>query len=434
MAAVASDFTRFQLDARKDLIKRIFADKKEYFYYRDLRDLILRILQDGKKENLSFHTLKFLGIYRKLVEKTKQEYNKPYDDIECRGGIYVMKAMRDDAEFQQAYKTLQELLVKRIESCHKKTNPAEQIMAEEEIRLVLFEKPGLISRCAKPSWFLQHTACEKSPRVIQFIDEPDPDVVNEVIRRDIRNILLIKPEFRTLVSEILALNAGTIKLNQINTEHKKRMIEFDYAGKEYWDEHNLMPLVQTIESQASSLTPVQLETFRLNAVGWYNYHAIKYIRNPSKAVKEKAIQNNPEHIEYIKFQYPALQDLALFYGFERMCRNENYLGKSGITLDSVYEKLKNVMPQTTQLYKYLINLYREFPNIKNLKYQNDQVHMGLLELARAKRVDARKIFGLFQNPSKDVIDTYHWVLEQQAEQIASEMRQKEFDSIFGYSL
>ena len=434
MAAVASDFTRFQLDARKNLIKCIFADKKEYFYYRDLRDLILRILQDGKKENLSFHTLKFLGIYRKLVEKTKQEHIKQHDDIECFGGVFVIQAMRDDAEFQQAYKSLQELLVKRIESCHKKTNPAEQIMAEEEIRLVLFEKPGLISRCAKPSWFLQHIACKKSPRVIQFIDEPDPDVVNEVIQRDIRNILSIKPEFRTLVSEILALNAGTIKLNQINTEHKKRMIEFDYDSKGYWGEHNLMPLVQTIECQSSSLTPAQLEAFRLNAVGWYGYHAIKYIRNPSKAVKEKAIQNNPEHIEHIKFQYPALQDLALFYGFERMCRDENYLGKSGITLDSVYEKLKNVMPQTTQLYKYLINLYREFPNIKNLKHQNDQVYMGLLELARAKRVDACKIFGLFQKPSKDVIDTYNWVLEQQAEQIASEMHRKEFDSLFGYSL
>lgn len=431
---MASDFTRFQLDARKNLIKCIFADKKEYFYYRDLRDLILRILQDGKKENLSFHTLKFLDTYRKLVEKTKQEHIKQHDDIECFGGVFVIQAMRDDAEFQQAYKTLQELLVKRIESCHKKTNPAEQIMAEEEIRLVLFEKPGLISRCAKPSWFLQHIACKKSPRVIQFIDEPDPDVVNEVIRRDIRNILLIKPEFRTLNSEILALNAGTIKLNQINTEHKKRMIEFDYDNKGYWGEHNLMPLVQTIESQSSSLTPAQLEAFRLNAVGWYGYHAIKYMRNPSKAVKEKAIQNNPEHIEHIKFQYPALQDLALFYGFERMCRNENYLGKYGITLDSVYEKLKNVMPQTSRIYEDLQAIYKNFPNITNLKHQNDQVHKGLLELARAKRVDARKIFGLFQNPSKDVIDTYHWVLEQQAEQIASEMRQKEFDSIFGYSL
>lgn len=431
---MASDFTRFQLDARKNLIKCIFADKKEYFYYRDLRDLILRILQDGKKENLSFHTLKFLDTYRKLVEKTKQEHIKQHDDVECCGGVFVMQAMRDDTEFQQAYKTLQELLIKRIESCHKKTNPAEQIMAEEEIRLVLFEKPGLISRCAKPSWFLQHIACEKSPRVIQFIDEPHPDVVDEVIRRDIRHILLIKPEFRTLNSEILALNAGTIKLNQINTEHKKRMIEFDYDSKGYWGEHNLMPLVQTIESQSSSLTPAQLEAFRLNAVGWHNYHAIKYIRNPSKAVKEKAIQNNPEHIEHIKFQYPALQELALFHGFRRMCRDENYLGKSGITLDSVYERLQNVMPQTSRIYEDLQAIYKNFPNITNLKHQNDQVHKGLLELARAKRVDARKIFGLFQNPSKDVIDTYHWVLEQQAEQIASEMRRKEFEKIFGLGL
>ncbi len=431
---MASDFTRFQLDARKNLIKCIFADKKEYFYYRDLRDLILRILQDGKKENLSFHTLKFLDTYRKLVEKTKQEHIKQHDDIECCGGVFVMQAMRDDAEFQQAYKSLQEFLVKRIESCHKRTNPAEQIMAEEEIRLVLYEKPGLISRCAKPSWFLQHIACEKSPRVMQFVDEPHPDVVDEIVRRDVKNILLVKPEYRTLNSEILALNAGTIKLNQINTEHKKRMIEFDYDREGYWGEHNLMPLVQTIESQSSSLTPAQLEAFRLNAVGWHICHAIKYIRNPSKAVKEKAIQNNPENIEYIKFQYPALQELALFYGFEIMCRDENYLGKSGVTLDSVYERLQNVMPQTSRIYKDLQAIYKNFPNIINLKYQNEQVHKGLLELARAKRFYARKIFGLFQNPSKDVIDIYHRVLERQAEQIASEIRRKEFEKIFGLGL
>jgi hypothetical protein len=117
-----------------------------------------------------------------------------------------------------------------------------------------------------------------------------------------------------------------------------------------------------------------------------------------------------------------------------MCRDENYLGKSGITLDSVYERLQNVMPQTSRIYEDLQAIYKNFPNITNLKHQNDQVHKGLLELARAKRVDARKIFGLFQNPSKDVIDTYHWVLEQQAEQIASEMRRKEFEKIFGLGL
>lgn len=95
-------------------------------------------------------------------------------------------------------------------------------MTNEEIELVLFEKPGLISRCANPSGYLQLIAYRKSPRVVQFIDEPDPDIVDEVIHRDIRHILLIKPEFRTLNSEILALNAGVLKLNQISAEHKKR--------------------------------------------------------------------------------------------------------------------------------------------------------------------------------------------------------------------
>ena len=414
------DFTRFQLDARKNLIKCIFADKKEYFYYRDLRDLILRILRNKNQENLDFFTLKFLDTYRELVKNTKQEHIKQHDDVECCGGVFVMQAMRDDTEFQQAYKSLQEFLVKRIKSCDKRTNPAEQVMAPEEIQLVLFEKPGLISRCEKPSLILQRQACEKSPRVIQFIDKPDPGIVDDVVHRDTRNIFLVKQEHRTLYAEVLALKAGTIKLNQLNTEHKKRLIEHNLPSEPYGQPHILEPLIQTIESQSSSLTPAQLETFRLNAASWPGYSAIKYMRTPppSKAVKEKAIQNNPEHIEYIQFQYPALQELALFCVFEKMCRDENYLGKSGVTLDSVYERLKNVAPQTHQLYKDLQALYNDFPNITNLKYHNEHVYKGLLELARAKKIDVRKIFALFRNPSKDVLNLYQWILNKQMEQIA----------------
>ena len=432
---MASDFTRAQLDARKEYIKSAFENKKEYFYYRDLRKLILNILDSKHKEFLDFQVGKFLGVYRNLVEKTKQEHSKnPWDDVECRLGVYVMEAMRDTPEFQQAYKSLQDLLLKRIETCHKKKKPAEEIMTEEEIMFVLFEKPGLISRCAKPSWALQNMACEKSPRVIQFIDEPDEDVVNTVVRRDVKNILLVKPEFRTLSTEIDALNAGVLRLNQINTGHKKRLIEFNYDHDGYWPDRTLISLVQTIESQSTSLTPAQLETFRLNAVGWHQCSTIRQMRNPSKAVKEKAVRNRPDCIGDIRFQYTALQELALFCAFEMMCHWDNFRVPENTTLDSVYEQLKNVMPQTTQLYKYLTALYRDFPNIKNLKYQNDQVHVGLLELARARKFDARNVFAMFNNPSKNVVEHYNWVLNQQAEQIASEIRRQEFEKIFGLSL
>ena len=98
---MGSDFTYYQLEHRKEYIKHAFADKKEYFYYRDLRDLIKRILGYGKQENFDFRTQKFLGVYRRLVEKTKQERSKnSCDDVKCCGGIYVMEAMRDDQEFQ----------------------------------------------------------------------------------------------------------------------------------------------------------------------------------------------------------------------------------------------------------------------------------------------------------------------------------------------
>ena len=236
-----------------------------------------------------------------------------------------------------------------------------------------------------------------------------------------------------MCSEIDALNAGVLKLNQISTEHKKRMIEFDYDNGDYWSDGTLMSLVRTFESQSAFLTPAQLEAFRINAVGWHQCSTVGQMHNPSKAVKEKAVRCRPDCIGDIKFQYPALQELALFCAFAEMCQKANRI-TSNISLDSVYEKLKNVMAQTTQLYKYLAALYRDFPNIKDLKYQNDQVHMGLLDLAHAKRVDAQKVFALFQSPSKSVVEHYAWVVKKQAEQIASEMRRKEFEKIFGLGL
>ena len=425
---MASDFTRAQLDARKEYIKSAFENKKEYFYYRDLRKLILNILDSKHKEFLDFQVGKFLGVYRNLVEKTKQEHSKnPWDDVECRLGVYVMEAMRDTPEFQQAYKSLQDLLLKRIETCHKKKKPAEEIMTEEEIMFVLFEKPGLISRCAKPSWALQNMACEKSPRVIQFIDEPDEDVVNTVVRRDVKNILLVKPEFRTLSTEIDALNAGVLRLNQITSAHKKRLVEYDYKYSIYLPESDKKKLVHTIETQSASLTPAQLETFRLTAVGWDFDNMIKYMRNPSKAVKEKAVCTRPENIEHIKFQYPAIQDVALFSAFAKVCRDEWWKGKTDGVLNSIYGQLRNPSVATTQIYKDLKDLYHNFPNIKNLKYQNSLVQKGLLDMAATRKIDVRKVLPWFQNPSKDILDTYAWILKQQLEQGIVQIYEQKFE-------
>ena len=117
---------------RQEYIKEVFNNKKEYFYYRDLRLLISFVSQAAKIQgNLDFYTLKFLDIYRNMVNNIKQNSCNYYDF----GDIYVMKAMRDDAEFQKTYHQLQETLLKRIESCHKYDTPAEQIMPDEENRI-----------------------------------------------------------------------------------------------------------------------------------------------------------------------------------------------------------------------------------------------------------------------------------------------------------
>ena len=205
-------------------------------------------LQTGKYNGLAhveWETPMIETLRTRLVEKCKSKNRNC--NWECYGGVIVMEAMRDDTEFQNEYKSLQAFLERRMDACNKRTNPAEKVMTDEEIRLVVYEKPGLIGRCAHPSEAVQMTACKQSPSVVQFIDEPTPAVVDMLAERHPKNVLLIKTQFRTAKSEIKALNAGVLGLNQIN---KTRLVSNDYNATEPWNENEIVNMVRVERKDA----------------------------------------------------------------------------------------------------------------------------------------------------------------------------------------
>lgn len=452
---MSSDLTWWEKEARQNYVKRVFPDKKEYHYYSNLRDLIKDIFgmctvheinkQTGMQTErvdisaLCFQMQRFLDNYRHLVDNCRAEHDK--DDLRVYGYIYILQAMRDDPDFMSQYRQLQDFLTERMLQHNKLTKPAEQEMPEAEIRLVLYEKPGLISRCAKPSRFLQGTACERAPWAIRHIDAPEPDIVDRVCvnntRKDsIQNILLVKPQFRTLWSEVNAFIAGVLKISQID---KKRMIEHDYT-QEYWSSNRLEDLVKKVEEQRNCLTKEELETFRLNAVGWNdNIHAIKYMydsnnqkkptvykdlngvhvvnpSSPGEKVERKAIITHPDNIGDIKYQTPVIQQLALFCAFKEECDNRNYrFGGNGLTIDSIYQQLYKPNAQIQTIYNDLKKLINNFMTVTELKYQNEQVQIGCLLLAKAENLDVNYIYGLFKNPTKSVQELYESILKIQAE-------------------
>lgn len=453
---MSSDLTWWEKEARQNYIKRVFPDKKEYHYYSNLRELILRVLESSTYcqtnpktkrvekvldlSKLSFQTRKFLDTYQHLVDKCRAEHDK--DDLRVYGYIYILQAMRDNPDFISQYRQLQDFLTERMLECNKLTNPAENIMPDEELRIVLYEKPGLISKCAKPSSYVQHIVCSRAPWAIKYIDEPDAGIVDDVcvnnrrVKDSIKNILLVKPQFRTLRSEVEALIFNVLLLSQIN---KKRMIEYDYT-QEYWPASLLEDLVKKVEEQRRGLTPQELETFRLNAVGWNdNIHAIKYMydsnnqkkptvykdlngvhvinpSSPGEKVERKAIITHPDNIVDIKYQTPAIQHLALFCAFREECNSRNYrFGGNGMTLDSMYQQLKKPDAQTKTIYRDLKKLIDNFMTITELKYQDEQVQMGCLLLAKAEKLDVNYVYGLFRNPSKAVQEWYESILKNQAE-------------------
>lgn len=459
---MSNDLTWWEKERRKNYLKTVFPDKKEYFKYSNLRDLIKDILrmctvyetnrQTGKLTEkldtsaLCFQMQNFLDNYHHLVEKCKTEHSA--NDLRVYGYIYVLRDMRDSADFMSQYRQLQDFLTKRMLECNKLTNPAENIMPDAEIRLVLYEKPWLISRCAKPSVSLQSTVCERDPRAIKYIDAPDPDIVNKVCvhtrrKNSIQDILLVKPQYRTLRAEVEALIFGVLRLSQIN---KKRMIENDYGANYYWPQMVLEDLVKKVEEQRTCLTAQELETFRLNAVGWSdNIHAIKYMydstntkkpiiykdlngihiinpSSPGERVERKAIITHPDNIGDIKYQTPVIQQLALFCAFKEECDNRNYrFGGNGLTIDSIYQQLYKPNAQIQTIYNDLKKLINNFMTVTELKYQNEQVQAGCLKLAQAENLDVNYIYGLFKNPTKSVQELYESILRYQAECIRTQV-------------
>ena len=53
--------------------------------------------------------------------------------------------------------------------------------------------------------------------------------------------------------------------------------------------------------------------------------------------------------------------------------------------------------------------------ITNLEYQDEQVQLGCLYLAKAENLDVNHIFELFKNPSQNVREWYESILKHQAE-------------------
>ena len=400
---------RQQQRERQSYADQAFTSRDEYFYYRNLRMLITELLKCTRGTKMDVRTRQFLGAYNRLVEKCKSKNRNC--NWECYGGVIVMEAMRDDTEFQNEYKSLQAFLERRMDACNKRTNPAEKVMTDEEIRLVVYEKPGLIGRCAHPSEAVQMTACKQSPSVVQFIDEPTPAVVDMLAERHPKNVLLIKTQFRTAKSEIKALNAGVLGLNQIN---KTRLVSNDYNATEPWNENEIVNMVRLVEENRKIFTPEQLETFRLNIVGWRTKGMIKYMRGTSNAVKERAVQTHPDCIRDIRHQYPELQEMALCHGFKKQCENlARAPQQSKFLLSSVYKGLLNPDANITKIYGTLKKLYDTLGCIRELPYQNEQVQLGCLYLASAGYVDVMHIFQMFNNPSQNVQDLYADILQRQ---------------------
>jgi hypothetical protein len=138
------------------------------------------------------------------------------------------------------------------------------------------------------------------------------------------------------------------------------------------------------------------------------------MRGTSNAVKERAVQTHPDCIRDIRHQYPELQEMALCYGFKKQCEDlKTGAQNAKFILSSVYRGLLNPDANITRIYGSLTKLYDTLSGVTELPYQNEQIQLGCLYIARAKNLDVARIFKMFNNPPQNVQELYADILQHQ---------------------
>jgi len=314
------DSNTFGRYSRQEYKEHLFPDKKEYYKCLDMflacRDLVRTNVGD-----LHPKTLELRKLYEREIVDKAWDLPGPREKFGC---LLPMKQIKNNAEFQQKFKEHVEFLANIIKGCIVEYNPADKIFTEAEICFVLYTHPELIKHVKQQTDNMQKILLQKGRA--RLLKNPPDTLVRNVSTDIVKSVPFNQ---RDIDFDMMALMFGKMS---IKDAHFKQIPEYIVKHINSIPSYHIPTLVKEIETLGIPVFGENvMEQMRLlfikhedcpyswsSRAWYYEEPALTYMKNPSKKVKEASVIKNPYTIGAIKYQYDAIQELAL-----RTCKEKH---------------------------------------------------------------------------------------------------------------
>lgn len=314
------DFNTFDRYSRQEYKEHLFPDKKEYYKCLDMflacRDLVRTNVGD-----LHPKTRELRKLYEREIVDKAWDLPGPREKFGC---LLPMKQIKNNTEFQRKFKEHTEFLSNIIKGCIVAYNPADKIFSEAEICCVLRTHPELIKHVKEQTPAMHDILFKKGK--VRYAKNLDASLVRYASADKIQSIPFNQ---RDIDFDMMALMSGKISIKDV---HFKQIPEYITKHVDSMTRYNLSTLVKEIETLGVPVFGENvMEQMRLlfikhedcpyswSSRAWfYGKPVLTYMKNPSKKVKKASVIKNPYTIGAIKYQYDAIQELAL-----RTCKEKH---------------------------------------------------------------------------------------------------------------
>ncbi len=309
----ASMFCRYSKQEYKEYL---FPDKKEFYRLRDMFFACKAISVCRDDEMVGWvnpKTLEFRAIYKKEIMDSIDELQNVREKY---GYLLPMRQMRDNLEFQKKFQEHTEYLANIMRDCIVEYNPADKVLNEAEICFVLWSHPELVKYVKKQTRNMQEILFKKGRA--RYVKNPDSTMVRSVGANVVQSVPFNQ---RGIDFEVMALWDGKLPVRDI---HFKQLPEYLVKNINVIPNCRFKALVKGIEElgvptfgenvmEQMRLLFIEHEeaVYNIQRCEWSTEPVLMYMKNPSKKVKETSVRKNPYSVGVIRYQYDAIQDLAL---------------------------------------------------------------------------------------------------------------------------
>lgn len=310
------DRTTFLTYSKEEYKEYLFPDKKEFYRFRDMFLACKAISFCHTNEMVGWvnpKTVQFCDLYKKEITNSIEEFQGVREKY---GYLLPMRQMRDNLEFQKKFKEHTEYLANIMRDCIVDYNPAEKVLSEPEICFVLYSHPELVKHVKKQTCDMQEILFKKGKA--RYVKNPDSSILRNVNANTVQSVPFNQ---RDIDFEVSAVMDGKLPIKDI---HFKKLPEYLTKHINTIPSYRFEPLVKGIEELGvQTFGENVMEQMRLLFVEyedpvygtyccqWSTEPVLTYMKNPSKKVKEASVRKNPYSVGVIKYQYDAIQDLAL---------------------------------------------------------------------------------------------------------------------------